>query len=193
MKIGILDYGAGGNIASIKSALNVLDINPEVTTNIDNLDKLIIPGVGSYKKGSKFILDYKEEVFNFSKEKKLLGICLGMQILCRKGFEFGSFDGVNIIDGECVQINTSHPLPHVGWSTIDEIKSSKLLKGIKRRSFYFTHSYEVINYTDSVALADYHGHKIVSVIEKNNIFGVQFHPERSGESGLKLLNNFINL
>ena len=193
MKIGILDYGAGGNIASIKGALNAIDINPLITKNIDNIDKLIIPGVGSFKKGSKFIQNYQKEIFNFSKENKLLGICLGMQLLCRKGFEFGSYNGLGIIDGECVQINTSFPLPHVGWSHVDEIKTSKLLKGVKKKSFYFTHSYEVINYTDSVALADYHEHKIVSVIEKNNIFGVQFHPERSGDSGLKLLKNFIAL
>lgn len=193
MITGILNYEAGGNIASINNSLNKIGANTKITKSFDNIDKLIIPGVGSFKKGSKYILDYKNDLINFSKERQILGICLGMQLLCDKGFEFGDFPGLKMINGECVKINTLHPLPHIGWYQIDQIKKSKLLKGIKKKDFYFMHSYEVINYTDSVALSDYFGHKIVSIIEKENIYGVQFHPERSGSNGLALLENFINL
>ena len=166
LKVGILDYEGGGNISSIRNALNNFDVDVElVNSSLKNIDKLILPGVGSYKKGSESINPFREAIKEYSQTNHILGICLGMQLLCKKGFEFGESTGLGLVDGECVKINTSQPLPHIGWSKVDVINSSKLLRGIRRKEFYFMHSYEVINYTDVKCLTDYFGHKIVSVLE----------------------------
>lgn len=193
MRVGILDYGFGGNIYSIAKSIDKLGYSVEVVKKLNNIDKLIIPGVGSYNDASKIILEYKEEIKEFSKNKHILGICLGMQLLTNRGFEFGEHEGLGIIDGECVKINTHKPLPHIGWNNIETIRDSKLLKNIEHKNFYFMHSYEVINYEHCVGLTDYEGHKFVSVIEKDNVFGVQFHPEKSREDGLQLFENFLRI
>lgn len=193
MKIGILDCALGGNIYSIKKAIDKLGYNAKIVQSTDGIDKLIIPGVGSYPEGSLAILPFKEELHDFAKTNDILGICLGMQLLCQKGFEFHLCEGLNLIDGECIKINTDYPIPHLGWNNIEIIRDSKILKDIEKESFYFMHSYEVVNYTDCTSLSCYGKHKFVSSIESGNIYGVQFHPEKSGEAGLKLFKNFINI
>ena len=153
MKIGILDFADGGNIYSIRKALNQLNCEVDVVKDCNNIDKLIIPGVGAYSDAAEALKPHKEELLEFSKTNHVLGICLGMQLLCKKGFEFGEHDGLGIIDGECVRMNINLPLPHIGWLSVSPIRDSKLLNGVEDPTFYFMHSYEVINYTDSVALS----------------------------------------
>ena len=191
MKVGILDFADGGNLYSIKKSLDRLDCDTEVVRSFDGIDKLVIPGVGAFSDAAEAIEPFREEIKEFSKSNHVLGICLGMQLLCNKGFEFGEHDGLGLLEGECVKINTNLPLPHIGWNGLSAIRDSRLLRGLEESSFYFMHSYEVINYTDSVALSGYGNHRFVSVVENGNVFGVQFHPEKSGESGLKLFENFI--
>ena len=193
MRIGILDCATGGNIYSIKKAIDQLGYNAQIVTSTKNIDKLIIPGVGSYPEGAAAILPYKDELHEFVKTKMIMGICLGMQLLCQEGFEFYPHEGLNLIEGECIKINTEEPIPHLGWNSIELIRDSKLLKGLENEKFYFMHSYEVVNYTGCTSLTTYGHHKFVSSIEKGNIFGVQFHPEKSGEAGLKLFKNFLSL
>jgi imidazole glycerol phosphate synthase glutamine amidotransferase subunit len=191
MNIGILDYAIAGNFFSIAKVVEKLGYSPKIVKNVKNIDKLIIPGVGSYKEASQYIENHKEELLSFKGD--ILGICLGMQLLVNKGYEFGEHKGIGIIDGECIKMTTNAPLPHIGWNTIKSIKESTLLKGVEDRQFYFMHSYEVINYTDIVAISEYEGHKFVSVIEKDNIFGVQFHPEKSRDAGIKVIENFLKV
>lgn len=193
MTVGILDYSAGGNIFSIQKAITILGAKVKIIKEIKDIDKLIIPGVGAYSEGSKGILDLKNEIEEFSKNNSVLGICLGMQLLAQKGFEYGEHPGLGLINGECVKINTNRALPHLGWGKTRPIRDSVLLSNIENQSFYFMHSFEVINFTDSVALSNYGSHNFVSVIEKENIYGVQFHPEKSRNAGLQLLKNFISL
>lgn len=193
MKIGILDCAVGGNIYSIKKAIDQLGFDVQVVKSTKNIDKLIIPGVGSYPEGAEAILPFKDELNEFVKTNMVMGICLGMQLLCQKGFEFSSHEGLNLIDGECIKINTDKPLPHLGWNSVEVIRKSKLLEGLEKEKFYFMHSYEVVNYTDCTALSKYEQHKFVSSIEKGNIYGVQFHPEKSGEAGLRLFKNFLKI
>jgi glutamine amidotransferase len=194
--IGIVNYGVTGNIHSIKKAVEkaggkVLVINdPE---QFSEVDKIVLPGVGSYKDAMQglendgFIMSLKTTV------KPILGICLGMQILSTLGFEYGETKGLNLIEAETKPILVDAKVPHVGFNTINVTNSNKVLDGLEQEEFYFMHSYEVVNYTDVTSLTEYEGHSFVSSVQKNNLYGVQFHPEKSREAGIKLFRNFVDL
>ena len=162
-------------------------------TDFGLVDKIVIPGVGSFKdamhelENDGFIDPLKE--FN----KPILGICLGMQILAELGFEFGKTSGLGLINAEVKLILCDAKIPHMGFNKIRVINSNELLDGVEDEEFYFMHSYEMVNYTDISALTKYDNHNFVSAIHKDNLYGVQFHPEKSRESGIKLLSNFIEL
>ena len=194
--IGIVNYGIAGNIHSVKKAVekaggNTLVINSPSDFNL--VDKLVIPGVGSFKdamhelESDNFIGPIQE----FS--KPILGICLGMQILADLGFEFGKTKGLGMIDAEVKPILCDGKIPHMGFNRIKITTPNILLEGVEDKEFYFMHSYEMVNYTDIVALTKYNNHSFVSVVHKGNLYGVQFHPEKSREAGIKLLSNFIKL
>lgn len=196
--IGIINYGIAGNIHSIKKAIekaggDTLIINKKEDFRL--VDKIVIPGVGSFKDAmdelvnDDLLVTLTQEIEN----KPTLGICLGMQILSTLGFEYGKTEGLNKINAEVKPILVDAKVPHVGFNKIQVIKENKLLSNLENEEFYFMHSYEVVNYTNIISLTDYYGHKIVSSIQKNNIYGVQFHPEKSREAGIKLFENFINL
>lgn len=194
--IGIVNYGAAGNIHSVEVAVkkaqaNTLIINKAEQFN--SVDKIILPGVGSYKDA---ILNLKaKDLFGAlqANKKPILGICLGMQILSKIGFEYGKTNGLGLIEAEVRPMIVDAKVPHVGFNNVEIIKKSNLFKGLDNKEFYFMHSFEVVNYTDVVSLTQYYGHKFVSSIEKENIYGVQFHPEKSREAGIEILKNFINL
>jgi len=194
--IGIVNYGITGNIHSIKKAIikaggDVLIIDEP--SNFDNVDKIVLPGVGSFKNAMKELKSdgFIEKLENFN--KPILGICLGMQILSRIGFEYGENKGINLINAEVKPVLCNGKVPHVGFNSIKVTADNKLLFGLDNKEFYFMHSYEVINYTNIISLTEYSGHKFVSAINKNNIYGVQFHPEKSREAGISLFKNFIEL
>ena len=129
----------------------------------------------------------------FSNTKPILGICLGMQILSTLGFEYGKTKGLGIIKAEVRPMLIDAKVPHVGFNTIEVIKTCNILNDLEDEEFYFMHSFEVVNYTDITSLTECDGHKFVSSIQKDNIYGVQFHPEKSREAGIQLLKNFINV
>ncbi|MAD40824.1 MAG: imidazole glycerol phosphate synthase subunit HisH [Arcobacter sp.] len=194
--IGIVNYGIAGNIHSIEKAIKaaggkVVVINHP--SQFNDVDKLVLPGVGSFKDAMQelendgFIIPIKEN------KKPILGICLGMQILATVGFEYGKTVGLNFIDAEVKPILVDAKVPHVGFNNIEVIKKNSLLNGLEKEEFYFMHSFEVVNYTNIVTLSEYANHKFVSSVQKDNIYGVQFHPEKSREAGIKLFKNFIEL
>jgi len=194
--IGIINYGIAGNIHSVSKAIEkaggkALIINSPADFNF--IDKLVIPGVGSFKDAmheldnDNFISSIKD--FN----KPILGICLGMQILAELGFEFGKTKGLALLNAEVKPILCDGKIPHMGFNKISVKVPNILLDGIEDEEFYFMHSYELVNYTDIIALTKYNDHSFVSAVNKGNLYGVQFHPEKSREAGIKLLSNFINL
>lgn len=196
--IGVINYGIAGNIHSIKKAIEkaggtVKNVNNK--EDLNNVDKIVIPGVGSFKDAMSEL--EKDELIEPLKQaiqsKPTLGICLGMQILSTLGFEYGKTQGLDAIKAEVKPMLVDAKVPHMGFNTIDIAKSNPLLNGLESEDFYFMHSYEVVNYTEIASLTDYAGHKFVSSVQKDNIYGVQFHPEKSREAGIKLFKNFIEL
>jgi imidazole glycerol-phosphate synthase subunit HisH len=194
--IGIVNYGVAGNIHSIKKAVEKAGGKTLVINNpeqFSEVDKIVLPGVGSYKDAMQelekdgFIEPLKTTT------KPILGICLGMQILSTLGFEYGETRGLNLIQAEAKPILVDAKVPHVGFNTINVTNSNKVLDGLEQEEFYFMHSYEVVNYTDITSLTDYEGHSFVSSVQKNNLYGVQFHPEKSREAGVRLFRNFVDL
>lgn len=196
--IGLINYGIAGNIHSIKKAIEkaggvVKIINTK--EELESVEKLVIPGVGSFKDAMQEL--QKSGLLDALKvaatTKPTLGICLGMQILSTLGFEYGKTKGLSLINAEVKPMIVDAKVPHMGFNKIDVVKSNRLLNGLENEEFYFMHSYEVVNYTNIAALTEYEGHKFVSSLQQNNLYGVQFHPEKSREAGIKLFKNFIEL
>jgi glutamine amidotransferase len=196
--IGLINYGIAGNIHSIKKAIEkaggvVKVINTK--EELESVEKLVIPGVGSFKDAMQEL--QKSGLLDALKiaatTKPTLGICLGMQILSTLGFEYGKTEGLSLINAEVKPMIVDAKVPHMGFNKIDVVKSNRLLNGLENEEFYFMHSYEVVNYTNIAALTEYEGHKFVSSLQQNNLYGVQFHPEKSREAGIKLFKNFIEL
>jgi glutamine amidotransferase len=195
--VGIIDYGMG----NLKSVYNAFDYVGEDVLIIDELLKfdecthLIIPGVGSYKRAMENLnhLGYIEPIIRHHEDKKpILGICLGMQILSTIGQEPSICNGLNIIEGEVMKFDIDKRVPHVGWNSINTYHSHPVLSGIKDSvDFYFVHSYifKPKNQKDTLATTTYQD-EFSSIISKNNTVGIQFHPEKSQENGLKIIENF---
>ncbi len=209
MKIGIIKYGLG-NIGSVYQALKNLNASVEVVDdpiNINKMDKLIFPGVGNFTR-SKVILDnfgWTQEILNATLiyKKPILGICLGMQLLAECGYEGllegdkSMKNGLSLISGEVVNLKDlgcKERIPHMGWNTVKWDNSNDLLMGIPNAiDFYFVHSYAFVpkNKNEIIATTDY-SLPITAIVNKDNIWGTQFHPEKSSKAGLKILQNFIN-
>lgn len=194
--IGIINYGISGNIYSVKNALekaggNVSIINKP--SDFEIVDKIVIPGIGSFKDAMDEL--HKDEFIESIKsyKKPILGICLGMQILATIGHEYGKSDGLDLVNAEVVNLNVDAIKPHLGFANIDVIRPNKLLKNCKDKQFYFMHSFEMVNSHDVASTSTYAKHIFVSSIHKGNIYGVQFHPEKSREAGIELFRNFINI
>lgn len=201
INIKIIDYGMG-NIQSVKNAFELLNNKVEIISNpsnIKNADGIILPGVGAFGnainnlKERKFIEPLKDAVIN--QKVPILGICLGMQLLADKSEEKGNHEGLSFISGEICKIpdKEGYKLPHIGWNDLTIKKKEPLFKNIvDKGSFYFVHSYRFeCDYKFVVATTNY-GHNINAAVQNENVFGVQFHPERSQRKGLRLINNFVN-
>ena len=208
MNVTIVDYNSG-NISSVINSFKEVaknKVNVKVTSDLKKIkssDKVILPGQGSFKScvdalyNISGLVDTLNE-FAIENKKPILGICVGLQMFADVGFEEIETKGLGWISGKVSKINNQNgnfKLPHIGWNQLTIIKDSKIFKGIENNShMYFVHSYEFIPREKSVvsSTTDY-STKIVCSVEKENIFGTQFHPEKSDNSGLKIINNFINL
>jgi glutamine amidotransferase len=205
-KISIIDYGAG-NILSVNKAFCACGAKVEVLSEpkkIKDASFLVLPGDGSFKFAASQLK--KKGLFEIIKKhvKKgnpLLGICLGMQLLLSKSEEFGKSTGISIIKGDVIKIKRKNSdnlkLPVIGWhSLIVKKKNSqfKAIKSLNNKEFYFIHSYQAIpdNKNDILAYYKYGNEKITALIRKENVIGMQFHPEKSGKNGIQLIKTFLN-
>jgi glutamine amidotransferase len=211
MNIAIIDYESGNISSVINSFITVcaeqnIEIKIEVTSDskkILNSDKVILPGQGSFKNCTESLLKIeglKDTLNEFAiiKKKPLFGICVGMQMFADIGHEDTETKGLGWIAGKVLKIDNQdgkYKLPHIGWNQINIVKKSKIFNNIKNNShLYFVHSYEFIpDDKDVVSATTEYSSNFVSSVEKENIFGTQFHPEKSDKIGLKIIENFINL
>ena len=208
MNITIVDYNSG-NISSVVNSFKEVaqnKVNIEVTSDLKKIkssDKVVLPGQGSFKSCVDALNNIEGLVntlneFAINQKKPLLGICVGLQMFADIGYEETETKGLGWISGKVSKIDNKdgkYKLPHIGWNQINIIKESKIFKNIENKShMYFVHSYEFIPNDKNVisATTDYSS-KIVCSVEKENLFGTQFHPEKSDKIGLKIIDNFINL
>ena len=208
MNVTIVDYKSG-NISSVINSFKEVakdKVNIEVTSDLNKIklsDKVVLPGQGSFKSCVEALnnIDGLKETLNefvMTNKKPLLGICVGLQMFADVGYEETETKGLGWISGKVLKIDNQggkFKLPHIGWNQINIVKDSKIFKDIENNShMYFVHSYEFIPDDKSVisATTDYSSN-IVCSVEKENIFGTQFHPEKSDKFGLKIIDNFISL
>ena len=200
--IAIIDYGAG-NIQSVSKALAHIGCEAFITRDKDKIlkaDGAVLPGVGSFGDTMDTMTEYgiKDTVIEYTKSgKPFLGICLGLQLLFPKSEESPDAKGLGIFDGSITKIPSGEGLkiPHIGWNSLDIKKSDGLFKGIGKNPYvYFVHSY-FLNASDKsiVSAQTEYGVTIDAAVEKGNVYATQFHPEKSGETGLKILRNFADI
>ena len=208
MNVTIVDYNSG-NISSVINSFKEVakdKVNIEVTSDLNKIkssDKVVLPGQGSFKSCVDALNNINGLVdtlndFAINYKKPLLGICVGLQMFADVGFEETETKGLGWISGKVSKINNQngqYKLPHIGWNQINILKDSKIFKDIENKShMYFVHSYEIIPEDKTVVSATTeYSSNIVCSVEKDNIFGTQFHPEKSDKTGLKIIANFINL
>ena len=209
-KITIVDYGCG-NILNLVRAIQFLGYEVEATHDnkkIINSSYVILPGVGAFGNAMKQIEKYnlRNTILGYAKsDKPLLGICLGMQILLTVSYEFGTHKGLGLIEGEVIKISNAKSkeikIPHIGWNELypnngkKEWKNKILNNSLIGKSFYFVHSFIGLtkNPNFTIAICNYSGISIPAIVSVGNIFGCQFHPEKSAESGLTILKNFCEI
>ena len=202
LKVAIIDYKIN-NTRSVVNALKLLNVKPTVTSNIDVMkksDAIILPGVGAFGQAMKNLnnLNITESLKELTLVKKypFLGICLGMQLMADTSEEKGEFKGLSLISGKVKKIPNKKNLriPHMGWNNLIFNKNNQIFKNIESySSFYFVHSYHyVCEKRYSIAEVDY-GKKIIAAINHCNLYGVQFHPERSHFKGMQIIDNFLDI
>lgn len=196
--IAILDYGVG-NLKNVRTALNDVGLDSIISRDpkrLNDAKAIVLPGVGAFSDAMAKLIDYdliETLNQNVKKGKYLLGICLGMQLLFDKSAEDGSFPGLSYLPGEVVRLSHKHlKVPHMGWNNLVTTGHPPLLKKIQADDYvYFVHSYyaKVDNFNHILAYANY-GVKVPAIVQKENVIGMQFHPEKSASVGLQLLTNF---
>ncbi|MCC1484623.1 imidazole glycerol phosphate synthase subunit HisH [Winogradskyella immobilis] len=193
MKLVIIDYGAG-NIKSIQFAFKRLGIDAVLSSDAEEIktaDKVIFPGVGEASSAMHKLRESGLDEIIPQLKQPVLGICLGMQLMCNKTEE-GNTKGLGVFDADVKRFSNAVKVPQMGWNTIANLKSD-LFKGIKENAYmYLVHSYYAENTKTSIATTAYEL-EYTSAIQNNNFYGVQFHPEKSGEIGAQVLNNFLSL
>ena len=198
--IAIIDYGVG-NLFSLKSSFNAIGEDAIVTNNVQTIKdakKIILPGVGAFEDAAKKLQDsgMQEVLLNeVKKGKTVMGICLGMQLLFDESYEFGVHKGLSLINGKIVgfegRIDKDYRIPHIGWNALKLYNKSPIFKYLKDGDYvYFVHSYYAeCDKKNVIATSDY-GKEFTAAVQNENVFGCQFHPEKSGETGLKILKGF---
>ena len=206
--IAVIDYGVG-NLFSLLSSLNYVGLNTKLTNDIEeikNAKGIILPGVGAFRDAIGNLEKYglKEILINEAKKgKPFLGICLGMQMLFEKSYEYGEYEGLGLINGTVEEIKKYIPenfdlkIPHMGWNSLiinERFKDDKILKDVDNNEYvYYVHSYFAKTDTKNIVTYSEYGTKIPGIVKNENVYGMQFHPEKSGDTGLKLLKNWGEL
>ena len=201
--LGIVDYNIG-NLASVQNAILKVGESAKIESDPSKLkdyDKIILPGVGAFGDAMEHLQKSgrQEAILDFVKSGKfLLGICLGMQLLFQKSYEFGEHFGLGLLEGEIIHfekaaLKKGEKIPHMGWNLVKKVKNSALLEGLEDSFYlYFVHSYYLGESKNAIGMSHY-GIDFVSIVQKENIFGIQPHPEKSHNVGLKILKNFVKL
>ncbi|MBS7623370.1 imidazole glycerol phosphate synthase subunit HisH [Candidatus Bathyarchaeota archaeon] len=196
--MNIINYGVG-NLHSVRKGLEKAGARVEVQAEPDKLrssDALVLPGVGAFAEAKKNLLKLEETVMEeANKGKPLLGICLGLQLLFTRSYEGGITAGLDLLKGEVVRLPAIAKLPQVGWNNLKIKRSSPIIESVPDNAYvYFIHSYyaKPVDSADVVAKTEY-GVEFPSILERKNIFATQFHPEKSGETGLTILRNFVEV
>ena len=206
--IAVIDYGVG-NLFSLLSSLHYVGLHTKLTNDIEeikNANGIILPGVGAFRDAIGNLEKYglKETLINEARKgKPFLGICLGMQMLFEKSYEYGEYEGLGLINGTVEEIkkyipeNSDLKIPHMGWNSLiinERFKDDKILKDIDNNEYvYYVHSYFAKTDTKNIVTYSEYGTKIPGIVKNENVYGMQFHPEKSGDTGLKLLKNWGEL
>ncbi|APC40464.1 imidazole glycerol phosphate synthase subunit HisH [Clostridium estertheticum] len=198
--IAIVDYGVG-NLNSVQNALKSLNILSIISSNAEEISKcrsIIVPGVGAFPDAMKNMKEtgIDEVIKQAAKEgKPILGICLGMQLFFDESCEVEKCQGLGLLKGNIIKLEGSIKIPHMGWNSLSFENNSPLLRGIEENQYvYFVHSYYAVNCEEGIVNAySIYEKKIPAIVSKGNIFGMQFHPEKSGDFGMKLLKNFAEV
>lgn len=194
--IAIIDYGSG-NLRSIANAFRRIGADARVTSDpqiLEAADALVLPGVGAFGSAMAKLEDLRETLLgNIRDGKPFLGICLGLQVLLSESQESPGVQGLDLIPGRVIRIPPGNKVPHMGWNQLVIVKDSQLLEGAEEEYFYFVHSYYAEPSTDVVVARTDYGVEMTAAIESDNIHATQFHPEKSGEAGLDVLRNFVEI
>ncbi len=201
--IAIVDYGVG-NLFSLISSFKKIGADISVTSDpsvIRAADRIILPGVGAFEDAARKLRESgldKVIIDEAAKGKKLMGICLGMQMLFEKSYEYGCHKGLGLLKGSVVAMQGSIPddlkIPHIGWNALHFTRESELFKNIKNNDcVYFVHSFYAVDCEDSLIATAEYGKELTAAVQKGNIMGCQFHPEKSGEVGLNILRAFCEM
>ena len=206
--IAVIDYGVG-NLFSLLSSLKYVGLDTKLTNDIEEIKSakgIILPGVGAFRDAIGNLEKYglKETLINEAKNgKPFLGICLGMQMLFEKSYEYGEYEGLGLINGTVEEIkkyipeNSDLKIPHMGWNSLiinDRFKDDKILKDVDNNEYvYYVHSYFTKTDMKNIVTYSEYGTKIPGIVKNENVYGMQFHPEKSGDTGLKLLKNWGEL
>ena len=206
--IAVIDYGVG-NLFSLLSSLNYVGLDTKLTNNVEEIKSakgIILPGVGAFRDAVSNLEKYglKDILIDEAKNgKPFLGICLGMQMLFEKSYEYGEYEGLGLINGTVEEIkkyiskNSDLKIPHMGWNSLiinDSFKDDKILKDVNDNEYvYYVHSYFAKTDMKNIVAYSEYGTKIPGIVKNENVYGMQFHPEKSGDTGLKLLKNWGEL
>ena len=195
--IALIDYGAG-NLTSVRKALVAVGAEvsvPRAPSDLEDAQGVIVPGVGNFQRTSALDREWRDGIVAvIERGRPMLGICLGLQWLFEGSTEAPACEGLSLMTGQCARLTGQSPLkvPHVGWNSLEFPRASRLFEGIRNGSqMYFTHSYAAPVTNDAIAVTT-HGVPFASAVERGHVFGVQFHPEKSGEIGLRVLRNFLD-
>ena len=199
--VGIIDYGVG-NLFSLCSSFKAIGAEAFVSSDpaeLERADRLVLPGVGAFEDAADKLRRSGMDTFvrrQAAAGKPLLGICLGMQLLFEKSYEYGEHEGLGLLKGSVVPMAGKLPgdlkIPHMGWNGL-EVKNGRLLEGMDGQFVYFVHSYYAEGCEASLAAVTDYGIPITAAVEQGNIFGCQFHPEKSGNAGLAILRRFCEI